>query len=99
MRLVCFGAGEKSRELRKILRGGYSGYEVEYYVEDSNFSKIGTIFDSCEVISVYTMKELYRKNKIDGALISTAYHKRTVQDMIIACKKQGLSDNDIPGKK
>lgn len=94
MKLACFGAGEKSRELREKLRK-YNDYEVKYYVEDSNFSKIGTVFDGCEVISVYTMEKMYQTGQIDGVLISTAYHKRTVQDMITACENRGLSQDDI----
>ena len=94
MKLACFGAGEKSRILRRTIQE-YGSYEIKYFIEDSCFSKIGTRFDDCEVVSVYKMKKLYQENKIDGVLISTAYHKRTVQDMIISCEKQKIPEGHI----
>ena len=39
-KLVCFGAGEKSKYVQEILRK-YSDDSVVYYVEDQEFSKIG----------------------------------------------------------
>ena len=47
------------------------------------------------VISAYKMGDLYASGEIDGVVISTAYHKRTVEDMIKACIKNGIRDSDI----
>lgn len=92
--LVCFGAGEKSRHIRQLLQK-YNGCQIKYYVEDQAFSKIGSEFDGLDVISIYRMQQLYKEAVIDGVVISTAYHKRTVQDMVETCVRLGLRDADI----
>lgn len=92
--LVCFGAGEKSRHIRQVIQQ-FSSKRVLYYVEDQAFSKIGTIFDGLKVISIYKMKELYEAQIVVGVVISTAYHKRTVEDIIETCVSMGIRDEDI----
>lgn len=59
------------------------------------FSKIGTVYDNAEVISIYRMGDLYADGSIDGVVVTTAYHKRTVEDIIKACVKIGIRDEDI----
>ena len=51
MDLACFGAGEKSRYVRRLILR-HSNHRVLYYVEDQRFEKIGTKIDDMDVISV-----------------------------------------------
>lgn len=91
---VCFGAGEKSKYVRKLLEE-HTNIKIDYYVEDQAFSKIGTTLDGLEVISIYGLKKQYENGTIAGVIISTAYHKRTVEDMVRSCVGIGIKDEDI----
>lgn len=93
-KIVCFGAGEKSKRIKALIEDAHEA-EVVGFVEDSAFFKIGMSIDGVEVISIYNMAKKYKRNEIDGVVISSAYHKRTVQEMIMACEAQNIDENDI----
>ena len=93
MRIALFGAGEKSKYAKTILEK-YE-HNVLYYIEDSNFAKIGLDIEGIPVISIFSVAKYYRQGEIDAVVITTEYFKRTVQDMIASCQKIGIADKDI----
>ncbi len=94
MKTALFGAGEKSRKARGVVEECVSD-RVVAYIENSNLRKIGGILDDLPIISIASAKRMYDNGEIDGISITTEYHKKTVEDMIRACRNIGICDNDI----
>lgn len=94
MKLVCFGAGAKSEKVQQLIQNK-SNDQVLYYVENQVFEKIGTCLNGIEIISIYSMADKYKSKEIDGVVITTEYHKHTVEEMIQACVQMGIRNEDI----
>jgi len=94
MKLACFGAGTKSECVKDIIEK-YTDNSIGYYVEDQEVSKIGSILSGKKVLSLYQIADEYLQGGIQGIVITTEYHKNTVQEMIEACKNVGIADEDI----
>lgn len=96
MKLLIYGAGAKGVQLKNIIEKHLKDtHEVQGFVENRVFSKLGKLLENKPIYSIYQLKKLYENNEIDGICIPTSYHRQDVREMIRFSKEMGLPETDI----